>query len=268
MGTKISKYKFYFMRHGETIYNSIKDKSAKYNPLYADCHLSNEGILQSKSKQSFFNKLDIEAIYVSPYYRAIQTMQYCLETHPNADKIIAYIHPNLAELSGMIHEFILDIKETKKDFNMNSKVKIDWSYFDEYAKKSKYDENFLFFENMNFLDEKIKEEKYLKLKSLYDKGDIQKYKDETGRLLKENLTPNTRFESFKHSYERFEEFKKYLLHEFKDTINNKEQKILCICHSAFISIATSPYPFLKDDVKETREHLFHPKNAEIISIFF
>jgi len=30
--------------------------SIKYNPNYADCHLSQKGISQSISKQSFFNK--------------------------------------------------------------------------------------------------------------------------------------------------------------------------------------------------------------------
>ena len=258
--------KFLFMRHGESLFNRIDGEEKRYNPDFCDAHLSEKGIEQAKSRQEDINKLNIEKVYVSPYNRALETMLYALETHPDLDNLVVIVHPKIGEIIGCGHDFTFDIKQKKQKFNMNSKVKVDWSIYDEYAKKSKYDENFLFFENMNFLDEKIKEEKYLKLKSLYDKGDIKKYKDEIGRLLKENLTPDTRFESFKHSYERFEEFKKYLLHEFKDTINNKEQKILCICHSAFISIATSPYPFLKDDRKETREHLFHPKNAEIISI--
>ena len=140
------------MRHAETIYNTIKDKSAKYNPIYADCHLSPEGIKQSKSKQDFFNKIEIEAIYCSPYFRAIETLQNCLETHPNKEKIIIYIHPKLAELTGMMQEFIIDINETKKNFNMNSPIKIDWSYFDEFVKNSKYDENFFFFYYFNLFN--------------------------------------------------------------------------------------------------------------------
>ena len=254
------------MRHGESCFNRITGEERRYNPDFCDAHLSDKGIEQAKSRQEDINKLNIEKVYVSPYNRALETMFYALETYPSLDKLVVIVHPKIGEIIGCGHDFIFDMKRKKLNFNMNSKVKVDWSIYDEYVKKSKYDENFLFFENMNFLDEKLKEEKYLKLKSLYDKGEIQKYKDEVCIFLKEYLKPDIRFESFKHSYERFEEFKKYLLQEFTDTINSKDQKVLCICHSAFISIATSPYPFLKDNVKETRDHLFKPKNAEIISV--
>ena len=44
----------------------------------------------------------------------------------------------------MMQEFILDINQTKKDFNMNSKDKVNWSIFDEYVKNSKYGENLFF----------------------------------------------------------------------------------------------------------------------------
>ena len=57
--------------------------------------------------------MEIEAIYISPYYREIETMQYCFENHPNKENIIYYVHPNLAELSGMIHEFILEKNKQK-----------------------------------------------------------------------------------------------------------------------------------------------------------
>ena len=258
--------KFLFMRHGESFFNRISGELKRYNADLCDAHLSEEGINQAKSRQVDINKLNLERVYVSPYNRALETMFYALESYPNLDKLVVVVHPKIGEIIGCGHDFIFDIKQKKKDFNMNSKVKVDWSIYDEYAKKSKYDENFLFFENMNFLDEKIKEEEYLKLKSLYDKGEIQKYKEEIGRFLKESIKPDTRFESFKHAYERFEEFKKYLLQEFKDSINNKDKKVLCICHSALISIATSPVPFLKDEKNETRDKLFQPKNAEIISI--
>ena len=247
MGTKISKHKFYFMRHGETIYNSIKDKSAKYNPLYADCHLSNEGILQSKSKQSFFNKLDIEAIYVSPYYRAIQTMQYCLETHPNADKIIAYIHPNLAELSGMMHEFILDIKKKKKDFNMNSKIKVNWSIFDDYISKIKYKENLFFMNNWDLIDESKRDEYYNKLNDLYEKGDMDLYKKEVSKIIEERFKTKLKFESYKHAYQRFIDFKNYIYNNHKNSMIKLESKIIAISHKLFISIATSkPESILSD----------------------
>ena len=211
--------KFLFMRHGQSLYNQVKEESRRYNPDLIDASLSEEGIKQAKSRQEDINKLDIEKVYVSPYKRALETMIYALQNHPNADKIIATVNPLISEIVCSGHDFMIDIKQTKKKFNMNSPIKIDWSYFDECVKNSKYDENFFFFENMNLLEEKEKQKEYLKLKDLYDKEDTEKYKEELGRFLKENNEKYRKYESFKHSYERFEKLKKYLNEEFKETIN-------------------------------------------------
>jgi len=233
------EYKFYFMRHGETIYNQIKDKSAKYNPLYADCHLSQDGIKQAKSKQNYFNNLDIETIYVSPYYRAIETTKYILETHPNKENIIINVHPNLAELSGMMHEFILDIKQTKNVFNMNSEIKVNWSIFDNLVNKLKYKENLFFMENWDLLEENKREEIYNKLNELYEKGDMDLYKKEVSKVIEERYKSKKKFESYKHAYLRYIDFKNYLNEKYKDSINNTDKKIIIISHRLFISIATS-----------------------------
>ena len=258
--------KFLFMRHGQSFYNKVTDESRKYNPDLIDAHLSEEGINQAKSRQNDLNKLDIEKVFVSPYNRALETMTYALQNHPNVDKIIATVHPKIAEVTCGGHDFILDIKKNKKEFNMNSSVKVDWSYFDEYIKNSKYAENFFFFENMNLLDEKVKQEEYFKLKELYDKEDIKKYKDELQRFLKENYKVFSKYESFKHSTGRFEDFKRYLKQEFKETINNKNKKVLCVCHSCFINVATSSIPFLKDEIEEKQDNCYKIKNGEIISL--
>ena len=245
-----SSDKFYFMRHGETWYNSINDKSVKYNPEYADCHLSKKGIEQAKSKQNELNKFDIEIVYVSPYYRALETMIYSLENHPNSKNIIAFVHPLIAELSGMMHEFILNISQTKKDFNMKSKVKVNWSIFDEYAKKLKYGENLFFFDNWNLIGENKKIEISKKLNQLYEKGDIKSYKEGASKIVKERYESGLKFESYKHAYERFVEFKNFLKTNHKETINNKNDKILIISHKTYISIATSSGGFKSDDIKK------------------
>ena len=233
--------KFYFMRHAETIYNTIKDKSAKYNPIYADCHLSPEGIKQSKSKQDFFNKIEIEAIYCSPYFRAIETLQNCLETHPNKEKIIIYIHPKLAELTGMMQEFIIDINETKKNFNMNSKIKVNWDIFDEYATKIKFRENLFFMENWDLIDENKREEIYHKLIELYDKKDMDIYKKQVSEIIEARYKTKMKFESYSHTYQRFLDFKNYIYEKHKNSMNDTENKIIVVSHKLFISIATSDY---------------------------
>ena len=261
-------HKFYFMRHGETIYNSIKDKSAKYNPEYADCHLSDKGIQQAKSKQNFLNKLDIEIIYVSPYYRALETMKYALENHPNLEYIIVFVHPKIAELSGMMHEFILDIKQTKKDFNMNSKIKVDWSIFDEYVKTLKYGENLFFFDNWNLIEENKKLEISKKLNELYQNGDINLYKKEVSKIIEERYKSGLKFESYKHAYERFIDFKNFLYDKYKDKINDKNKKIIAISHKLFISIATSNCNYESDTIKEVSSNCLSLDNCEIAPYLF
>ena len=258
----LSSHKYYIMRHGETLYNAISDKSAKYNPEYADSHLSEKGIEQAKSKQDELNKLNIELVYVSPYYRAIETMKYSLENHPNANNIIAYVHPKISELAGMMHEFVLDIKQTKNDFNMNSKIKVNWSIFDEYIKSTKYGENLFFFNNWNLIEEDKKLEMSNKLNELYEKGDIKLYKEEVSRIVKERYQTKLKFESYKHAYERFIDFKNDVNNRHKDD-NNNDKIILIISHKLFISIATSSCEFKSDEVKNVSSDCLSLSNCEI-----
>ena len=261
-------YKFYFMRHGETWYNLSKEKSVKWNSEYADCHLSEKGIKQAKSTQNFFNKLDIEIIYVSPYYRCLQTMTYAFENHPNVKNIIAYVHPNIAELAGMMHEFILDISQTKKDFNMNSKVKVNWDIFDNYVKNLKYGENLFFFDNWNLIEDKKKLEISDKLNKIYEKGDMKLYKEEISKILKERYKIRPKFESYKHAYERFIDFKNYLYEKHKDSIDNKNKKIIAISHKLFISIASSSSGFESDEINKFAPDCLTLNNCEIAPFLF
>ena len=267
-GNNINSYKFLFMRHGKTWYNSISDISAKYNPEYADSHLSDKGIQQAKSKIDDLNKFDIEIVYVSPYYRALETMTYALENHHDVENIVAYVHPKLAELSGMMHEFILDIKQTKKDFNMNSKVKVNWSIFDEYIKNLKYDENLFFLDNWNLIEENKKMEIFNKLTDLYKKGDKKLYKEEVSKIVKERFNNHLKFESYKHAYERFNDFKNYICNKHKDTIDNKDKKIIAVSHKLYISIATSSCKYDTDEVKKLSSDCLSLDNCEIAPFLF
>ena len=260
--------KFLFMRHGETWYNTNSNKSAKYNPDYADSHLSDNGINQSKSNKEIFNTIPIEIIYVSPYYRALQTMSIAFEDHPNVSNIIAVVHPKIAELAGMMHEFIIDIKQNKNDFNMNSKVKVDWSLFEEHAKHFKYGENLFFMENWNLIEENKKMEMADKLNELYQKGDTKTYKEEISKIAKERFQKGLKFESYKHAYERFTEFKKYVYEKHKDSINNKEEKIIAVSHKTFISIATSSCAFNSDEEKKLSSGCLVLKNCQIAPFLF
>ena len=258
--------KFLFMRHGQTWYNRSTDLTRRYNPDLCDAHLSDEGINQIKSIQEIINKLNLEKIYVSPYYRALQTVTIALENYPRLKDIIIIVHPKISEVVCGAHDIIFDIKKTKKDFNMDSKVKIDWSYFDKYVKGSNYEENFFYFENIDLLDEKEKNEEYCKLKKLYDENDAKEsYKKELKRFLKEKSKINFKYESLRHPYKRFEEFKEYLINEYKDTLNDNNKKILCVSHNIFISTAIIPKEELYNE--NSKLNLHRLKNGEIITFF-
>ena len=262
----LSLHKFIFMRHGQTHYNANNSKSIKCNPDYADSHLSEKGINQAKSRRNELNKLDFEVIYVSPYYRALQTMIYSLENHPNVENIIAYVHPKIAELAGMMHDFILDINQTKKDFNMNSKIKVDWSIFNEYTKNLKYGENLFFLDNWNLIEENKKMEISNKLNQIYEKGDKELYRKEASNIVKERFKTGLKFESYKHAYERFIDFKNFLIDKHKDTISNKNKKIFVISHKIYISIATSSCSYTDDTIKKVSRDCLSLNNCEIAPI--
>ena len=158
--------KLLFMRHGQTPFNAAKSQASRStNPIYIDCHLALNGINQAKSKQKILNSLSLEKVYVSPFYRALQTLTFALQNHPNNKNIIALVHPLVSEITNCINDYILDINKTKKDFNLNSIIKIDWSLFDEYIKGIKYNQNFYYFDNFDCFDEKEKNKIYLELKN-------------------------------------------------------------------------------------------------------
>ena len=261
------KGKFLFMRHGKTEFNSDHGKQRQTNTCYIDCHLSNKGIEQVKSKRNLMNNLSIEKVYVSPFYRALETVSILLENHPNITNIPIVVHPKIAEIGGCTHDFIWDIKENKKKFNMDSKVKFDWSLFDDYVSKIKWDENFFYFEEYNNINDNIKEELYKNLKELYDKREIKLYKKEMEKFAIYRIKNRRKFETLNHEYNRFLEFKNTLNQIHNVTLKDENKKILIVSHSSFIKISTSPAPY-HEKIKKPHPKCHPVKNVEIISIYF
>ena len=77
--------KIIFIRHGETDYNidfSKKGSKIKYDINYLDGHLNSNGQKQAEKSSELFKNLDIEAIYVSPLYRTIESANIIFKNHP------------------------------------------------------------------------------------------------------------------------------------------------------------------------------------------
>ena len=256
--------KLLIMRHGETDFNADTDKGNRItNPKYPDCRLNQNGISQAKSKQGLINSLTLEKVYVSPIYRAIQTVTYCLENHPNKNNIVVIVHPLVSEISNCINDYILDIKQTKKDFNMNSKIKVDWSLFDEYVKTIKYEENFYYFDNFDCYEGK--EIMYQKLKNIYNNGDIDGLRNGLSELATLRFQAKIRFESLKHLQGRFNKFCEYIREHHKDTLNDKKNKILVVSHCAYIKIGTDLTPYESEKIQDYHSTCYSPENCEILS---
>ena len=258
--------KLLFMRHGRTAFNIDKKKdSRRTNENYVDCRLDSYGIFQARFKQSKLNSLSLEKVYVSPFYRALETLTYSLENHPNKKNIIALVHPLVSEISNCINDYILDIKKTKNDFNMNSKIKIDWSFFDEYVNGIKYDENFYYFENFDCLEENEKNEIYQKVKNFYDNKNFKELKIGLSELAKLRIQRNKRFESLKHLQERFKKFCEYIREQHKETLLNTKEKILVISHSSFMQVGTDMTPYESEDIQDFHKSCYNPGNCQILS---
>ena len=260
---------FLFIRHGQTICNSDKDlKGRKFNPNYIDSHLSEKGINQSKNLKEKIEKFDIEAIYVSPLYRSLETAKYMIENMDYKGEII--VHPLIIECLNCIDDIIFDVRQTKKDFQ---DLNVNWNIFDEYVKKyKKWDENFYYFEYFNRLNDEEKDIKYNKLLNLYKNGDMMEFKqgivnEIQRKVFNEDLSINP-FESFKLVYSRFFEFKNFLSTKHKAiNQNDSNKKIIVITHSNFLGVITNKYLYDNDNINYFPEECCHCKNCDIISIY-
>ena len=257
--------KFLFIRHGQTYYNKkskeLGSQKVKLDPNLLDAELTEEGIEDGIKFSKFYEQFEIEEIYVSPLYRALQSAYYLFKNHPQKDKIIIKIHPLCTEITNAVHDIAYDlINRNKKDFNMNSDIKFDWSYFDE-KYKDKSEQMFYYFDNIDRIDENVKMEQYEIISNSYGN---ENYKDNIINLIKLSLDKS--MESPRHVFERFVQFKNFLKEKYKNTLNDVNKKIFVITHSSFLKCGTSKdiYNFTKEDGMSTDG--FFPKNFDVLSI--
>lgn len=265
--SKDTSGKILLLRHGETFFNIDPDKTGrKTNYKYIDCKLTPKGIEQSKSLKDKINKFSIEVIYISPMYRAFQTVFYALENHPNASNIKIIVHPFVNEVTSCVQDYLLDIKKTKNEFNINSKLKFDWSIFDEYVKNIEYDENFYYFDFFDCLEKNKKNQTYKKLKKLYDMKDFANLEKALGELAIFRYQQKKRLESLKHLQFRFNKFLKFIKQKHRNTLDDNKNKILVVTHTSFIKCATDRTVYDNEDIQNFHPNAYSTKNCEIISI--
>ncbi len=265
--------KFIFIRHSISLYNKIAHKEGheniKFSTELINSNLCEEGIVLAKSIQHIYNKLDIEQIYVSPLVRALETAYYIFENHPKKDKITIIVHPWLTEVAHMIHDFTYDIQIFKKQFNMNSKLKFDWSLFDMYY-KSKEDQDLFFLSNIDCLNKDVL---YKEINLAYEKYFKDDNKEEIKNFLShlvylEGKYNISQLESYKHLFYRTILLKRYLKeqHINKKKEIDKNKKVILIGHTDFAHIATSKLAYNMDEINKLPEDGYHLKNCESLSL--
>lgn len=262
--------KFLFIRHGQSIYNVEMEEKGhtmelKLNRNYIDVSLSDLGIKQSKSVQETVNKLNIVYAYVSPLYRTLQTAANVLETYPNKNlKVI--VHPFISECLNNIDDYVCDIQQSKKEFNMESNVKFDWSLFDSIYKTEKEQDLYCFERIQKLPKDQIE---YIKKKINDSYSDKEKLKDTMVELAK--MTEDNglrRLEEESNLLSRGMKFKEFLKETYKggDTLK-EDEKVLVVTHSSFTQMFTSRKAKTMEKLVQLPDDGYAMKNCEIISIY-
>lgn len=264
------KGKYIYIRHGQTTYNQNSTihnkKSIKCQKEYIDCALSEKGVEQAKNLSKKLNAIQIEKVFVSPLKRALQTTFYALENHPNIDNIVVTIHPLITETVSGVHDFTFDTDKKKKEFNMETKVKFDWSLYDKIF-PTKQDQDFFFFNYVDLLNKKKLEKAKEELYTLDSKENVDQnlIAEKVAHFSKIGVEAGLRrMESLKHMFNRGIEFKKFLLDKKFDSDTDK--KVIVITHSAFIKMNTSNEAYSLEVIKDFPADSYKMENCEAISM--
>ena len=258
--------KIIYIRHGETDYNKFlksKGKSIKYDINYIDSPVNKKGEQQAIDASQKLKKLNIEIVYVSPLYRCLQTAFLLFKNHPNKKNIKLVVHPLLTEVVSGVNNFTYQIQKTKKKFNINSELKVDWTLFDNEFKTPK--EQDLFF--LKYIDEK-KEKIQQKIKNIYDNYGKAKIKEEIADLGKLIVDAGMRrIESLNHLFQRVLMFKSFLKEKYEKELDDKDRKIIIVSHSCYGQIFTSKLCYELKDITDYPNDACDMKNCEAISVF-
>ena len=257
--------KFLFVRHGLTEFNKIQNEthseSIEFIGEYSDAVLSQEGIAQAINAQKFINNIKIEKVYCSPLKRALETCLKIFESHPNKDNIIIEVFPLVTEFLNICYDFPNSIEENKKIYNMNSKVKFNWKSFEEILGEKQN----LFF--LSYLDN-LNEEEYNKFYKIFEEANKNKTMDkaieELVKYKKENNIST--LESYKHIFNRTQEFKKYLKEKHIGSIDDLSQKIIIVTHGGFIKFSTSKSVLNQKEINDWPKDCCFADNCEFISV--
>jgi broad specificity phosphatase PhoE len=257
-----------YIRHGQTYYNQSEKLYIKHelntNPDFLDCQLNDYGRKQAEEAQQTINKLNIKYVFSSPLLRCLETTHHALKTHPNKRAIVVLVHPLVTEIVNGVQDYNVSIEEKKKQFNMETEIKFDWSYFDAAFPDPRHREIYF----LEFTDN-VKPEEEIALNEIILDLLKASSKEKLVRFAKFFYTPEheKRPETIKSVHNRGLKFKKYLREFLKDNLLKDDEKILVFSHSSFIMVSNSEKAYsIGYDVSEYPDDCFKPKNLEMLSV--
>ena len=259
--------KIIFIRHGETDYNIDivkKGSKIKFDINYLDGHLNTNGEKQAEKSSNIFNNIDIEAIYVSPLYRTLESAYILFKNHPKKNNIQLIVHPLLTEVVSSMNNFTDDIDTKKSIYKEKSEIKVDWSLFDEEF-KTKEEQNFYYLNYVNLLPKEKYDDIKNKLYNSLNTGKMKETISELGKMISD--LKMKRIESLDHLFNRTVKFKEYLKEKYKNSMNDPSKKIIIISHSCYGQIFTSKECYGKTNIKEYPKDCCDMRNCEAISVF-
>lgn len=260
MYSKDTNGKVLYVRHGITEYNKMLEilphKQVQLCKKFIDCNLAEEGKEQAELLNKELSLLDVKYVFCSPLNRCLETTFIGLNNHPNKENIEIIVYPLLSEVIHGSQDLPFDISAKRKIYNEDSKIKVNWSYFDEIVTESNQDNYFLsFIDNENENNDVINLMEKIKRKS----DDSQLIK-----LLSMFLNYEKRPESLKHLFNRNLKFKEFLNKFLASNKLKANEKVVVITHSAFIRMSSSSLGVTKENCYP--DDCYRSGNCEIISI--
>ena len=172
------------------------------------------------------------------------------------------INPYIIETMSGTDTISFLISKRKKEFNMNSKVKFDWSYFDSIFTNQK-DQDLFYLENIDKIPENDRNKLISDIKSNYENEEKlrESVLELTNYIVNHNMD---RVESLTHASQRCLKFKEFLSNKY--TNKDPSKKVIMVTHSRFICLSTSKKLYSMKEVDYYPDDSYFAQNCQIISI--
>lgn len=264
-----------YIRHAQSIFNidteiAGSEDEARHMKEYLDCRITETGKQQAEKLSKQVSTYKIKFVFCSPMLRCLQTCFHSLKNHLDRENIRVFIHPLITETVNCNHDYSRKTFLKKKEFNLQSEVKFDWSLFDQYFPNECEQETYF----LDYVDT-LREDPFVS--NLFSQmRNPENYKNQD--LMDDLATQMSAYytdrqirpESIKKLFYRNLEFKEFLATyiRLKGGLNvEDDEKVLVYSHSNFIQTSNSKMAYELERMDTFPEDSYKPYNCEVITMF-